>query len=111
MTTGLPLFLDPERAAQVRRNLRSIYDVPLDILPQGPGRQYLSHLASAGEDVYAYPGDAQGDEQVWGIWLGPLASGCTVAEWDAAWQQLAPQVEYAIAWRRRQRITMPLAAG
>jgi hypothetical protein len=104
---GLPLFLDPERAAQVRRNLRSIYDIPLDLLPHGPARSYLSHLAAGGEDVYAY----LGDQDVWCIWLGPLGRGVTVAEWTLAWQQLAPQVEYAVAWRRRQRVTAPLAAG
>ena len=81
----------PEEAAE---NVASVASVPLEVLPNGPARDALSAVASAGYDVYCY---ASGGETygTWCGWLGPLADvrfdragRVPLALWLEHWREL-----------------------
>lgn len=88
----------PTAAAwEAEENARSILDVPLDQLPDGPARAFLLSEAMAGKDVNAYRpiGSTQ-----WNVWYGPLAprydARSTAANWHTYWQDYARlAAEYA----------------
>jgi hypothetical protein len=99
----------------IARNVDSLLQVPLSILPDTPARHYLIHLARAGHECYTYhtsaPGKQRDDQRApgqpvgtWSLWIEPLArisdgrdGRIPILLWLQTWQWLAPAIYCAIA--------------
>jgi hypothetical protein len=90
-------MLYPEEA---ERNVESILDVPLAVLPDGLARSALLVIATAGHDCYCYAsgGEATG---TWCVWLQALADHrkpeCNgtvpLSEWQEHWRELMTEAK------------------
>lgn len=87
---------------EITDNLRSISDVPADVLPDGTARVALTWLISTGFDVYCYAsgGSTYG---TWVCWLQPLCDArpgkdgrVSITEWRERWPELLAEMGIAL---------------